>query len=400
MMGLILSFTHCKNTSATDQKSSEDKESLKKGRSLEKRIQSRDYPSVFAAWNNADNKPEESELNTYARHDLIFHAPHFYGLEWNNQYQGLAKGFTKKSIKEGLEVHKTLLNKNPNLILLAEIRYRDASTKFLPENHKWWMRNEDGTLAEGWAEGGFLKLDFTNDSFQNRVAQKAAAAVESGVAEGVMLDWWHEGRRPKARIELIKKVREAIGEDALIIVNSNDRKIPKSKQYVNGLFMECYRSETAEDWQRIATTLSWAETNLRKPTINLLETWFHNSREDYNLMRATTTLSLTHSEGYCLFSDPNELDKPDHAHNWYSFWNANLGVPEKEGKKQEDGSWVRKYSNGTALYNPMGNKTVTTTFSEKKYSCAKEKYAKSFKVQPADGDIFLKKDIDINCSQK
>jgi hypothetical protein len=42
-------------------------------------------------------------------------------------------------------------------------------------------------------------------------------------------------------------------------------------------------------------TLSVAER------INCLESWFHQSRDDLNLMRATTTLALTRSDGYALF---------------------------------------------------------------------------------------------------
>ena len=90
-------------------------------------------------------------------------------------------------------------------------------------------------------------------------------------------------------------------------------------------------SKTAQDWKRIADTLAWAEANLREPRVNCLETWFHKSRDDLNLMRATTTLALTHSDGYCLFSDPNPLPTPDHLHNWYPFWNREPGQADCQG---------------------------------------------------------------------
>ena len=50
-------------------------------------------------------------------------------------------------------------------------------------------------------------------------------------------------------------------------------------------------------------------------------------------MRATTTLALTHGDGYCLFSDPNPLPTPDHMHNWYPFWNKSLGRPLRSGPR-------------------------------------------------------------------
>ena len=133
------------------------------------------------------------------------------------------------------------------------------------------------------------------------------------------------------RIALVTGANTGIGyETALafaraganIIANANDRKTPHTAPYINGYFMECYRSRTADDWRRISDTLVWAEQHLRPPRVNCLETWYHKSREDLHLMRATTALALTHSDGYCLFSDPNPLPTGDHRHNWYPFWNS------------------------------------------------------------------------------
>jgi len=160
--------------------------------------------------------------------------------------------------------------------------------------------------------------------------------------------------------------------------------------YINGYFMECYKSKTAKDWQEIADTLAWAEAHLREPRVNCLETWYHQSRDDLNLMRATTTLALTHSDGYCLFSDPNPLPTPDHLHNWYKFWSRSLGKPEAKGKVAGDGTVRREFQNGTVVYNPMGNKAVSVTFPEERRSVATGKIARSHDLGSADGDIFLK----------
>lgn len=59
--------------------------------------------------------------------------------------------------------------------------------------------------------------------------------------------------------------------------------------------------------------------------VDCVETWFHRSRDDVALMRAVTTLTLTHGNGCCLFSDPNPLPTRDHLHNWHAFWNKSLG---------------------------------------------------------------------------
>ncbi|MHB0955215.1 MAG: alpha-amylase family protein [Pirellulaceae bacterium] len=356
-------------------------------RPLIERIQGRTFPSVFQAWNAAQNVHDESPLHTLARHDLVFHVPDFFGLRWNRTPTGLADGFTADSISRAKSFRQKLLTLNPNLVLIAEIRYRDAHKSYLPERHQWWMRDEDGQIVPGWDEGGFFCLDFHNPDFRSQVARQAKAAVDSGAVDGVMLDWWSDDA---SRIALIQEVREAVGDKAIILANANDRRTPETAPYINGYFMECYKSTTAMDWQDITDTLVWAEEHLREPRVNCLETWYHKSRDDLNLMRATTTLALTHSDGYCLFSDPNPLPSPDHLHNWYPFWNKSLGKPFAKGKVADDGTVRREFENGTAVYNPMGNKAIEVTFPEERRSAATGKTAQSHHLESPDGDLFLK----------
>ena len=358
-----------------------------KERPVSDRIAARDFPSVFQAWSPADNLPGEDEVLIAARHDLLWHGVGWYGLVWDKSPAGLGESFRTESIEKGLRRRKALLELNPNIILIAEIRYRDASRRFLPEDHKWWRRNKDGTLTKGWSEGGFIQLDFDNPEYRRHVAKRAGAVVKTGVVDGVLLDWW---RDDDSRLELVKMVREAIGQDKLIIANANDRTTPRTAPYINGYFMECYRSRTPQDWQKIADTLKWAELNLREPRANCLETWYHNSRQDLNLMRATTTLSLTCSNGYCLFSDPNPLPTGDHRHNWYAFWDARLGKPTAPGVTTPDGTIRRDFDNGTSIYNPMGNKTVTIVFGQTRTSAGSGRKSKTHTLKSPDGDIYLK----------
>jgi hypothetical protein len=371
------------------------------------RLANRAFPSVFQAWNPAENLKGEDPLDTAARHDLLFNGPEFFKLAWDHAYQGLATSFTPSSVKEGLEQRKSLLERNPNMILILEIRYRDAWGNalpkgyeeawkkanrgewrgFLPADHKWWKRGADGQIVKGWKEGGFLQLDFANPEYQEQVATQCEAAVKSGVVDGVMLDWWEDDAD---RLALVKAIRRRIGGDALVVVNSNDRPIPRTAAFVNGLFMECYRSKTSEDWRRITETLAWAEKNLRAPRVNCLETWYHKSRADDNLMRATTAISLVLSDGYCLFSDPNPLPTPDHLHDWYPFWERRLGKAQATGVTRPDGAMVREFDRGTAAYNPMGNQPVTLTFAETRCSRSTGKRARTHTLNPCDGDLFLK----------
>ena len=353
---------------------------------IEQRIADRDFPSVFMAWATATIEKVD-RLENMARHDLAFHAPGALGLRWNRHPEGLADGVEATSVAHAKAVRQRLGELNPNLIFLAEIRYRDASQRFLPEDHPWWKRDEQGNRVAGWEEGGFFLLDFSNAEFQESIAKKAAAVVNTGVFDGVMLDWWSDD---EDRLALVKRVREAIGPDALILVNANDRRTPETAPYVNGYFMECWRSKTRKDWDRIAETLLFAEANLREPRVNCLETWYENSRQDLHRMRATTCLVLTHSDGYCLFSDPNDLPTGDHRHDWYAFWDAPLGKPTGKGAIADGGSARREFEGGMAVYNPMGNPPLEITFQQPRRSLATGKVGRLHRVPSLDGDLFLK----------
>jgi len=355
-------------------------------RSIKQRVEGRQYPSIFQAWSPADNLKDEDKNRTLARHDLVWHSPGAFGLVWNNGYRGLADGFDPQSIVRARAHRRDLLALNPNIILIAEIRYRDAHRRYLPEGHKWWLRSRDGRIVAGWSEGKFLCLDFHNAEYRQHVAKQAKAVVETGVVDGILLDWWSDD---EDRLSLVREVRAAAGKDVLIIANANDRKTPRTAPYINGYFMECYRSRTVEDWNRMADTLSWAEANLRNPRVNCLESWYHKSRNDHHLMRAVTTLSLTHSDGYCLFSDPNPLPTGDHRHNWYSFWDTRLGRPVANGEESSDGTTRREFDHGTAVYNPMGNRTVTVTFAASRTSVATGLTSRKHELASPDGDIYI-----------
>ena len=118
-------------------------------RSAMERIKGRAFPSVFQAWSPAQNVRDESPLHTVARHDLLWHGPQFFGLRWNNRYTGLADGFTPESIQAARLFRQKLLTLNPNLVLIAEIRYRDAHRSYLPEGHAWWLRDKQGRIVPG-----------------------------------------------------------------------------------------------------------------------------------------------------------------------------------------------------------------------------------------------------------
>lgn len=381
------------------------------------RISNRNFPSVVQPWGEAENiSPPEDELTTRARHDVFWHGVGAYGLAWNNSYGGKATGFTTASIAEATSatgVRQTLLSKNPNMVMLLEIRYNDGSFfigdqwNWLPLGDAWWKPNQPGMPAanDPPGTGGYFELDFARSDLRENIVTQAKAAIQSGVVDGIMLDWWYDDS-DTARQSLIAAIRAGFDSinrpDALIIVNSNSNRVENTKQYVNGIYMECEYSTTTTEWQKIEDTLTWAEANLRSPVINCIETWHTGSTsagrttaDGLKRMRAVTTLSLTRSNGCCNFADSNTLSTADHLHNWYDFWNrspASLGKPLSPGYQPSGKGtlWQREFANGWAVYNPVGNGSRSITFSQAVTSRATSNTATTHTIPEFDGDIFMK----------
>ncbi len=379
------------------------------------RVYDRTYPSVFMAWYNIDMpefplETEEQRIKTAAMHDLMWEEPLsqlgegvdlVLGLIWEGKHHGLSNAFDENSLKKALRNRKKLLEQNANMITLLEVRWRDAPMSFLPEDSEWWLRDDQGEIVKGWLGGWepFYKLDYSNPDFQDNVARQSKIAVESGVYDGIMLDW-------SGHLEIIEKVRAAIGPDKLIIVNIHDN-IEDGKKYknlINGSFMELNpidahsipveelvilgrEDHNKGNWDQVQEALLWFEENLLPPQVNCLEVW--GNRKDLRRMRATTTLGLTHSDGYVLYADPNPLATPDHMHDWYPFWDIELGKPLSRKTVKEDGSVWREFEGGTVVYNHFRNGEVSLEFDENKKRLSTGEVASTFMLQERDGDIFI-----------
>jgi hypothetical protein len=371
---------------------------------LAERVAGRQFPSVFQPWNSADNLPAESQLDTAARHDLLWNMPEYLGLRWNSSYRLQADAFADGTVENAMATRRELLRRNPSMVLLAEVRWRDSPTTDLPADSPWWQRDASHQRILGWAEGDHYLLDWHNPAFRAQVAHQAQAIVRSGVVDGILLDWWSEPTDDPDRLSLLKEVRQAIGPDALILVNAGWTMPVTSAAYINGLYMETTipsSSDEAHEWQRATETLRWAETNLRIPTLNAFETWTcsatppfavpctADARRSVNRMRATTALVLTHTDGYALFADPNGLPTPDHLHDWYAFWERSLGRPLSARTEREDGASQREFDSGTVVYNPIGNAPVEVSFTLPHRSAASGTLGTTFVLNAFDGDLYL-----------
>jgi hypothetical protein len=176
---------------------------------------------------------------------------------------------------------------------------------------------------------------------------------------------------------------------------------------VNGYYMESSRTgtlgsaeEIKDEWKQIEDTLNYSEKHGRSPHLNMVETWWKKGgsleRGELDKMRATTTFVMTHSDGFALFGDPDNNGRTqDHEHDWYAFWNANVGRPLGRGDRSDDGSWRREFQNGTVISNALGDQPISVSFPHVRVRASDDKIimaGQKCTVNARDGEIFLKED--------
>ncbi|MCE2415048.1 leucine-rich repeat domain-containing protein [Candidatus Poribacteria bacterium] len=364
------------------------------------RVKNRNYPSIFSAWHNIINLPTLSYLERLAYHDLHFCCP-LFGLSFAETEQGVK---LVGDLRAARNQRDTLLEQNPNMLFLVGIYYYGVHPDTFPEDWPYWLRDENGNRVQdvGWSE---LLIDFTIPEAQDFFVQQAVAVAECGLYDGIFFDWWSEewnalynretGKRyydleveVNAKVSILRRIREAAGDDFLILVNTNRSQVPRSTPYVNGTFMETLRDYeggyTYAGLSEIESTLLWSEENFQYPQINSLEGWGIeaeplDSLANRRWMRLFTTLSLTHSDGYVQYVSGisstihthvyeiwkghsteharGEIHDHQHHHYYYDFWDADLGQPigEKAQRYQNrDGLFIREFTNGWAVYNRSG----------------------------------------------
>ena len=403
------------------------------------RIKNRDYPSIFSAWHNIINLPTLSYLERRAHHDLHFCCLMF-GLSFVETEQGIK---LVGDLKTARNQRDAILEQNPNMLLLVGIYYYGADPDMYPEDWPYWLRDENGNRVQdvGWSE---LLIDFTIPGAQDIFVQQAVAVAECGLYDGIFLDWWSEewnvlynritGERYRdlkveveAKVNILRRIREAVGDDFLILVNTNRSKIPRSAPYVNGTFMETLRDYedgyTYAGLSEIESTLLWSEENFQDPQINSLEGWGIeteplDSLTNRRWMRLFTTLSLTHSDGYVQYVSGisstvhthayeiweghsteharGEIHDHQHHHYYYDFWDANLGNPIGEKGKQyenREGVFIREFTNGWAVYNRSG-KAQEISLPEQATGVESDLRNTVHSLSDLDGEIYLKSTTD------
>ena len=389
------------------------------------RIENIQYPAIFEACGPIVNRPELSLAEQLPLNDLFF-----CGIlgDW---IQAPNDSFVFTLGQDGITRFEKGRARNPNILLLASIEFYGAS----PES-PYALRDESGNVIidHRW-NGAFA--DFRHPDIQKRFIQQALEIAKCGLFDGIAIDHWGKAglgditleETVAAKDRMIQAVRDAVDDDFLILVTTGNNIIPTRHhaEYINGFFMETVGNYeggyTHARLARIESTLSWAEENLREPQINCLAgrgvlNELLDSPRNLQWMRLWTTMSLTHSDGYVMFTTGGAPDHPAHpwefwpghadAHAqgirhshqnkkyWYDFWDADLGRPiggaETKAQLYENrgGLFIREFTNGWAVYNRSGKEQEIELPQEVSGWSSGLEHQRRHTLADLDGEIYLK----------
>ena len=376
---------------------------------IEERLKNRDFPSVFMAWSMIQNLPMRiTPDQRVAYHDLTWDAA--YGTQYfspSHQLIDPENNFYFEKLKT-----RQMLRENPNLIFIITLPvaliHPDTylHQKVIQRNDFPWQRDTDGNrVPDGY---GAYWVNYTLPISHKMFAEQAKALKDCGY-DGIFIDLWQEHHDPvyrQGQVDTLKAIRQAVGDDFLILINANHLINESSAPYINGLMMETYRALSDDYSHRgmmeLEDTLLWTVENLQAPVVNCPEgegIGGESPTSPANLrdMRMLTTLALTHSNGYAMYTMGVQYDEPHthdenyegphytrewgdpladahandhdnlahdhhHEHYWYDFYDAPLGQPVGELAERYqtpkgvpiNGLFIREFDHGFAVYNRSG----------------------------------------------
>ena len=389
--------------------------------SVRERIESRSFPSVFQAWDDIVGLDRLTSDQRHTLHDL--HWSPFFGLGWRRSAAEPTYGIAISlagDLAHAREIRQRRLKLNPNMVFLVEIRLHNHFTpEAYPPDSDFWLRDAQGRIIKNSVNEHLI--NFLKPEVQDLLAKRITAIAQCGLYDGVFIDGFARngtgfvGRHLhsatdeeiiQAMLNIFSAVRSQTREDFLIIMNANNTKPTRYAEFVNGTFMETGKNHpggyTEEELQNLEGVLSWAEKNLQPPQITCLEGEGlsiepPDGPDNLRWMRLFTTLSLTHSNGYVLYTTGfRDLGPPypHHDHLWHPFWDANLGRPvgAKAHRYQDvKGLFIREFTNGWAVYNRSGQtQTITLLESATPVSDRGNNSASLTHLLPdLDGEIYL-----------
>ena len=394
--------------------------------STTKRIENRSFPSVFQAWDRVVGLDNLTWEQTNVLHDLHWSPTFEHIIQWDatasEPTYGLATNLAG-NLSNAREVRQRRLEQNPNMIFLSGFVIHVNGDEFFPPDSNFWLRDQDGHIIR--KQDGTPLIDFVKPEVQDLLAQRIVAVERCGLYDGIFVDGFGEdgthfvgshlnpsgdNEMVEAVLNIFRTARSQVRDDFLILVNGTEFTQPLYANLINGTFMEIGKDYPLGYFRhrlrKFEDILSWSENNLREPQINCLEgegMSIEPPEGPNNLrwMRLFTTLSLTHSDGYVLYTTGfRDLGGADHGHLWHSFWDADLGQPVGPKAQQYqniDGLFIREFTNGWAVYNRSGEEQAIT-LPRISTGTSSNKKDITHALPDLDGEIYLRvgKPFDIN----
>ncbi|MGQ9610671.1 MAG: putative glycoside hydrolase [bacterium] len=370
----------------------------------------------------------DKDIDEIAKFDLLIGG---VWCDWNNDEQ------VKKLKEKVTEIRR----KNPNIIILdfsVSAPYADPNDPTFPESG--WLKQPDGKYIDGWP--GTRMINLTKPETIEWIVKQCINSMKKEVFDGVFIDsmagafdWWvcnietkqnyqidadEDGKADyrewldkeweKAKTEIVKYVRDAIGDKAVFMTNQGGE---WSFSDTNGVLFEDnldYVLDGNSDWENILKSyLFWTETSYQPNITTIVSSsgieppynpWKTLSAEDrfdmlekgrnlHNRMRFGLATTLM-GNGYFAY----DLHTRWRGQRWwYQEYDAPLGFPKGSCNLQRDGTWRRDFDNGTVIVNP----TVLDSqvqFEHNYLDISSGKIGSSFIVPSYDGRIFIKSEED------
>ena len=386
-----------------------DEECLSERPSIQDRIDGRSMPSIFLPWNNgvaniggmwwSESIPYNDRV---AAHDIQ------WGIDWHLYHTPVDTDYVLLGdMRSSVSSYDDLVSKNPNMLFLFDHRQQYAGISHFGPDWFGWLRDDDGSYVPSQPDnpGDQFLINYKHPDFDDDAIKRIISTSKCGLFDGIMFDAWGIDRDiPREDwYSLIRKIRESVPDEFLILFNTNHWYIPELAPFINGAFMETFPHVRVDGYTRdriveIETNLIKYESTVREPRINCLRGFGIGSEppdspNNRKWMRLFTTMSLTCSDGYVLYSigDVGGVEQFQ-KHIQHSFWTVDLGQPISPTVQKHDeieGLYIREFTNGWAVYNRSGSAHVVT-LPEKTRSVQSGIENDSQVVLDLDGDIFLK----------
>ena len=388
--------------------------------SVQERIQNRSFPSIFRPWSDIVGLDHLTWEQRHVLHDL--HWSSGLGTEWDitptETHTGIATSLTTGNLAESLNLRQRRLAQNPNMVFIRGMSIVTGHEHEHPPDSSFWLRGENNEIVR--TPDGTPVVNLLNPDVQDLYIKRIIAYDQCGLLDGVFFDnlpdnglKWKRYYPPEitdediiqALLNIFRAARQHVRDDFLIIINTNTTKPSRYTEYLNGIFMETgkdYPGGYSRAWLiELEDVLSWAEKNLREPRINCLEGEGlsiepPDGPNNLRWMRVVTTMSLTHSDGYVLYTTGRRdfgPPYPDHGHLWHDFWDADLGRPIGAKSQLHDnieGLFIREFTNGWAVYNRSG-KEQAIILPRSSIGVASNKQDITHLLPDLDGEIYLRK---------